>query len=364
MVIGFVLVGCSRMDRTSAVSPAESPSPELADVPTIGALEPTEARATSVPTSQLVTATIEEIEVHLTRITEQSHIIGVRWSEDGQSLVYVTGQGGNTAGDWWEYEVSSGEVHAAQPPFELDPELWVELEAQPVDMGMLWFRGALSPSGAWVAYNRLPVGHTYTPAPNEFYLPPYEIWTARSDGSQASRIGRCYRAGQIVWFDQERRIIFDCGYEGPPDIVMANVDGSSAEYLNDVTAFRGSLGFGWMALSPGETKLAITDASGMLQIVPLDGSEVQAIARWGSVSNWSSDNRRLYYLQGKDDFFDQPEFYVYDVDTRTSTKLFSSPLRTSDGVLIEIPTGVAVSPLENAAVFHQFQGLWLVTWSP
>jgi hypothetical protein len=320
----------------------------------------------TTPTSQSVTATpfARRFEVRLTRITEQNNIIGMRWSDDGQSVVYVTGQGGSTEGDWWRYDISRGEVQSIDPPFEIDPNLWAQLGARDSLWPGSWFWGEISPSGAQVAYIRLPVGHTYTPAPDEFYLPPYEIWTARSDGSQASRIGRCYRARQIIWFDQERKIIFDCGYEGPSAVIIASVDGSSAEYLNDVTAFRGSLGWGSMALSPDETILALTDAVGRLQIVPLDGSPIQHIAQWGVVSAWSPDSRRLYYLQGGDASFKQSALYVYDVEAQRSTKLFSSPLYAADGIMVEITSDIIVSPLENAAIFYQFQGLWLVTWSP
>jgi hypothetical protein len=205
--------------------------------------------------------------------------------------------------------------------------------------------------------------YNYTPAPNEFHLPPYEIWTARSDGSNALSLGKCWYVGQVVWFDQERKIIYSCGYEGPPEIHVASVDGTSSTWLNDMTAFEGLLS-GWMALSPDEATLALTDEVGRLQIVPLDGSPIQYIAQWGTVSSWSSDSRRLYYLQGTGGSFDQPALYVYDVDAGTSTRLFSSPLHTSDGMTIEIPLGITISPIRNAAVFYQFQGLWLVTWAP
>ncbi len=355
-VIGLILAGCWEIDRISPVPSEES-------IP----LESPGAPPMLAAASQMVTATAiaQEVEVHLTRITEQDSIIGVRWSEDGRSVIYATERRGSAAGNWEEdwrrYEISSGAVQPVHPPFEIDPQLWAKLNARPPGPG-IWFWGLLSPSGTRVVYNRLPPGYKYTPAPDEFYLPPYEIWTARSDGSNALSLGRCWYVGQVIWLEQERKIIYSCGYEGPSDIGMVNVDGS---LFVDLTGLFGGLGVGLspMALSPDETKLAFTDSVFTLRIAALDGSEIRSVAQWGYAPNWSPDGRRLYYQQGQD-LSGDVDIYVYDLGTGVSTKLVPSPLRAFDGVPVSIPVGgLVVSPLENAAVFEN-QGLWLVTWSP
>lgn len=362
---GLALVACSEVSSgTPAVSPLEPPRLEPTENLDDATLEPTTVGSIPTPTGQPVAATVIPVsgEIRVVQITEQSKIAGARWSRDGQSVVYATWQEHRgIVGEWWEYEVSTGERHPIQPPFDLNPQIWTQLEASYVDETFIWFEGGLSPSSTRVVYNRLPPGHTYTPAPNEIYLPPYEIWTARSDGSDALRLDYCYHIGQVIWLDQEEKVIFSCGYEGAEDIIMANVDGSSKV---DLTAVFGGLGLSHrMALSPDETKLAFPDSIGRLQIASLDGSEVRPIARWGYMPNWSPDSRRLYY-QKADRYTGPVDIHVYDLDTGTDTKLVSSPILAPGGTEISIPIGIVVSPLENAGVFHQFQGLWLVTWSP
>jgi len=359
LVVVLGLVSCWGAQRTSPLLSAGSPFPR-----------PVNATSIATPTQQLETATpfTRRIEVRLERIDKRSNVVGMRWSEDGQSVLYATARKGDTeeswVEEWWRYDISRGEVQSTNPPFEIDPNLWAQLAARHSPPPGSWFWGTISPSGTRVVYNRLPLGYNYTPAPNEFHLPPYEIWVARSDGSDAVTLGKCWQVGQVVWFDDESKIIYSCGYEGAPEIHIASVDGAFSNWLNDVTAFEGLLG-GWMALSPDEMKLALTDEVGLLQIVPLDGSPIQCVAQWGIASAWSSDGRMLYYLQGEDAVFEQSALYVYDVETRRSTKLFSSPLYAADGVSVKIPSPPAlmVSPLGDRAVFYESRGLWLASWS-
>ncbi len=365
IAISLALVACSGAAHgTPTVSPLESPRPEPSDSLDDITLEPAVVEPTSTPTAQPVTTTPTSTpgDIRVIPITE-SKIAGAHWSEDGQSVVYATWEEHRGVIEaWWEYDIPTGECRAIQPPFDLDLQVWVQLEATYIDETFIWFEGGLSPTGTRIVYNRLPLGHTYTPAPDEIYIAPYEIWTARSDGTDAVRLQSCYHIGQAIWLDQERKVIFSCGYEGPHDIHMASVDGSSHEYLSAVF---GGLGLSHqMALSPDETKLAFPDALGTLQIASLDGSEVRPIARWGYMPNWSPDSRRLYYqhLEEFDDHF--VDIRVYDLDTGGDTLLIPSPKHASGGTGVSIPVGTfVVSPLENAAVFKS-QGLWLVMWSP
>lgn len=361
LILGLVLLSCSTRQReTASLSPSSSPTVDSqSGVPTyeLRTASP-ELPVTAVPTATGV-MTLTPDTIATVHITEESSIAGVRWSADGHFVQYAT-----LEGNWWEYELATGAHYSIPAPFSLPPKLSDRLEARRVSKTIQWFRGGISPSGTQVVYIRLPPGYNYTPAPDEFSLPPYEIWIAQSNGSNARSLGPCWIFGQVIWFDQERKIIFDCGYEGPASIDIAAVDRSTHVSLSSFSqSFDGLSLSGRMALSPDETKLAITAEPETVIILTLDNNETQVVTDRGYVSGWSPDGQRLYYLRTEKSwgFYD---LYVYDLANGTDTKLLSSPLYAADGTTVPIPLWVEVSPLENAIVFDINSGVWLVTWQP
>lgn len=323
-----------------------SPIPILES--TIVQPSPTLSKQSTMTTVSPVSGDIEKLQ-----ITSQG-IAGVYWSADGQAIIYATWREQREVVEaWWKYELATGKQSLIQAPFNLDLGIWEQLEASFINEESIWFEGGISPSGTYIVYNRLPIDHTYTPMPNEIYIPPLEVWIANLDDGEARKLGRCYRVDQVFWLAQEQQIIFSCGYEGPLDISMVNVDGSN--FINLSTVF-GGLGLSHkMALSPDETKLAVPDALGTLRVATLDGSEIQVIAKWGYMPNWSIDSRRLYYQRFEEFGDPSVDICVYDLSAGTNKVLISAkygiPLST-----------FAVSPQENAAVFVN-RGLWLMTWS-
>ncbi len=297
----------------------------------------------------------EARDVTIKQITETAKIAGVRWSEDGQSVLYATWRDQREKMDgWWKYEIGTGNHYNVSAPLAIDLEVLTQLEASYKNEAFMWFGGGISPGGKYVVYNRLPQDHTYTPTPDELYIPPMEMWIANSDGSQARKLRPCHSIGWVLWFEQERRLIFSCGYEGAHDIGMINVDGSS--YV-DLTAKFNGVGVSFpIALSPDGTTLAFPDALGGLQIAALDSGEVHSVARWGQRPNWSADNRRLYYQYQEDFDAIAPDIHVYDLTSATDSIFIPATIRTRP------MNAFTMSPLENAAVFED-QGLWLMTWS-
>lgn len=353
LVLSSALMACVITPRwvpSSPLSPTPEPTRDTQTIELRNASPQPPATVTESLTAHPATFTSD-----IVRILEGRNIVGARWTTDGLYVQYVTREG-----EWWEYELATAAYRTTPPPFELDPQLWDQLEARRDDIGFVWLYGGLSPSGVYVAYNRIPFDYSYTPAPDEFYLIPYEIWIARSDGNNARSLGLCGTTSQVIWFEQEDRIIIDCGGEGPADIVMSAVDRSSHISLSSLTGISLS---GRMALSPDETKLAITAEPETVIILTLDNNETQVVTDRGYVSGWSPDGQRLYYLRTEKSwgFYD---LYVYDLASGTDTKLLSSPLYAADGTTVPIPLWVEVSPLENAIVFSINSGVWLVTWQP
>ena len=209
---------------------------------------PAKTRQPLTPTRQsptLASTCRPSDEVRLVQITEES-VDHAYWSENGQSVIYGTGydEGGRKIRTWREYNVEQDDLHQVAPPSDMDDQVLEQLEAKR--------RVQISPRGEYVLYMRISPGYeNYTPGPDEGpWGPPVEVWAARSDGSQAWKLygpyGGCRTLGDAVWFDGERQVIFDCGYEGPPTVLIAQVDGSSVVGLRGTTAFTDSLGYaGW-----------------------------------------------------------------------------------------------------------------------
>jgi Tol biopolymer transport system component len=206
-------------------------------------------------------------------------------------------------------------------------------------------------------YKRLPPGYDQTPTPEGFYLDPYQAWVARTDGSEARRLGDyCLYISDVIWLKEEQEIIFSCSYEGPGDIRWASVDGSRKMDFGLM---------GPMALSPDESLLAFIDSENRLQIAALDGSEIRLISRVGWGFSWSQDSRRLYYSYFEECGADSANIHVYDWETGEDKEVVASPVMTAEGqaVTIERYASLAVSPLENAAIL-EYGKLWLVQWAP
>ncbi len=354
LFLSWLLAGCLAAHEPDTSIDVSSPS----ITPTI------EATSSATATPQPLVSTAEPAAVEGARaiqITEQEGLAGAKWADDGQSVIYAL-----RSGDWWRYDVATG-VHAPmQPPFRLDLRALGEklgatsLSVSNFSADYLWFWGDISPSGEWIVYNRLPPGYDQTPTPEGFYLDPYQVWTARTDGSEARSLGYCYSVGYVIWLNEEQEIIFSCGYEGPADIRWAAVDGSREK---DLSSDFGLLGP--MALSPDESLLAFIDGVDRLQIAALDGSEIRLISRFGWGLSWSQDSRRLYYSYFEEWGADSADIHVYDWETGEDQEVVTSPVMTAEGKAVTIGgnASLAVSPLGNAAILES-SGLWLVQWSP
>lgn len=382
MLISLVLAACS----PSPMVPDDQATPKVIDAtPTRKDIEP-ETTATTlptlieslgIPTPALLTSTpvatpttFTPFEMTLAKIPQpgEGRVGEVRWSSDNQSVIfstYSTDQD-ETLIEWWNYVIATGTTRPMEEPFHLDPQIWEDLEA--TRFSNIDPLGTISPSGLWFIFTRVSPDSSSTPVPDKPSLLPVEIWIANLDGSKARKIGGpfpgCQKLGQIAWSHQESRVLFTCGYEGPSGLFLANTDGSWSATLGEITGFEAGVGFGHIAVSPDGSQIALTDSSGMLQIVPLDGADSKDIG-FGLMPNWSLDSRRLYYLRGQE-YMSGPidGIHVYDVETGIDSEVLQSPIHSPSGDGVTISKGqFAVSSAENAAVF-QSRGLWLVVWSP
>ncbi len=367
LLVACGLLGCLASPQTTPVEGIPEHTPELSASVEVVNVTPTPLRTTPSPAaSSTVTATMPSTNIQLTQVT-QEFTEGTFWAADGRALVYATRERSGQVWTWWQYTVATGEHRPIDPPFQLNPRLWTQLEVYEREEMSAWSSGAFSPSGDYILYTRLPPGYTYTPTPDDFHLPPYAAWVARTDGSAAVKVQSDCLVTQALWLNQETQVIFICSTEGGwADILLANVDGDATSSLSQV--FGGQYNNDRMALSPDETKLAFIDNHFGLRVAALDGSEnieVKTPCEFAFSPDWSPDNQRVYFrCQGFSDL--DSGIYVYDLRTGTSTLFIASPLIATDGSQVNVAGGgnFRVSPRENAVTFRYYKGLWLITWTP
>ncbi len=353
----FIIVGTRGcLTPSDASPPAELPEyvPETAPVDVT-------PMPTGLDNTLLVTPLTPSAPFELTQLT-QAFTAGAFWSENGQVLTYATREPPEQAWSWWQYEVATGEQWLIPAPFEIGPQIWEELEFYEHEPSFIWGDGGFSPTGIYVLYTRLPSDYTHNP--DDFYLPPYEAWIARTDGSQAVLVQRGCRVTQALWLNQETQVIFTCSVEGGwADIWLAEIDGSNTFSLSSVV-FGEQYNNDWMALSPDETQLAFVDNLFQLRIAALDGSEnigVAAPCEFTFHPNWSADSQRIYFkCQGVSRSDDG--VYVYDLRTTMTTRFIDLPLVLDDGRELDMAKMI-IAPCETRAVFIS-RGLWLITWLP
>ncbi len=304
-----ILTACLLAGCGTSISPA--------GLPPVASPTSTTLPATPTPTPPTTTPT-------LTRISYGASITGLRWSEDGAAVHYATRDGA-----WWAYDLATDTLDTIPAPFDRDSQLWERLQAEPPPESLLWFGGGISPSGRYVVYRRLPPDHNYTPTPNEFYLPPYEIWVAQSDGSNARSLRDCWSIFPVIWLDQERQIIFGCGQAGAADVRWMTVQGQSER--SPATAYLNGLSLsGRMALSPDESRLAVTAEPEEVKILHLNSGETEFVSR-GYVSGWSPDGQRLYYQKFAEDSWDTLGLHFYDLESGLKKRVLPPSLHADDG---------------------------------
>lgn len=298
---------------------------------------------------------LENLDIH-----GEWNISGLIWSNEAK-ILKLTRFSSNQKKDYiiesWEYIFPRGEIKSNT--FKINhAEKWDRLE-----LDSFAYESAVSPSGQWVIFTK--ISQETTPKTSEISPTPVEIWIARIDGSNAIKIGGplpgCQNMGKVIWIEQEKKIIFTCGFDGPDLLYIANTDGSKISYLDEIVGISLNVGFKWISISPDQTRLAFTDYYGVLHIIKLDGIESQEIP-FGLAPYWSYDGERLFYIKGSDVMFAHINgINMCEIKSGTESQILASPVIGPDGEKVSISPGpIAVSPMENSIIFYS-NGFWLAS---
>lgn len=321
---------------------------------------------TIIPTiAKLPTVSTNQDGIHLDKIDldVEGNISDLKWSSDGRFLK-MTISSYNKTGDFiiktFQYSLIEGYIEANPASEILYSHDWEHLAIK-----SFAFKGSLSPDGQRVLFSRM--SPDYSPDPDDIGSKPIEVWIAKKDRTEPVKLGgpysNCQNLSNVIWFNRENKIIFVCGYDGPPSIFIANTDGSNTTYLDETVGISLDLGLSWMAISPDEKWLAFTDFFGSLKIINLESNEIKTIP-FGFAPYWSFDSKRVFFIKNLNEMPSQIEgIFAYNIDSDNYYQILTSPVIGTDGKQLEIfPGEIAVSPVGNAIAFWS-EGLWIASWN-
>ncbi len=258
---------------------------------------------------------------------------------------------------WAAFDVSTHVTTIISSPLKYDDHVWQRLDTvNPRRLGIFpELQGYTSPSGNYVTY--VPAIDTVT----DMFTPTdpsagVEVWIADSSGRHRTRTSFSAQAGMIyqaIWFKDESKVIFSFGYEGGPNVYIADVKSGQVMSLQDMSDFEG-IEVEW-ALSPDDTTLAVVDQSDNLWLVSLETGKSTVAKVFGGCPQWSKDGKLLYHIWslGKKEYL----FRSYDVASGDiSTILHKSK---QDKFASNPSCSFAFSPSGNKIVLWG-AGLWLV----
>lgn len=276
------------------------------------------------------------------------------WTPHGESVIFASHKQAIT-GDriitWYQYNILSKSLSLVENHTDAAlNEVWAQLGAA--------YPGHISPSGNVILYQ---VEEPDSTNPVVSALKPIKIADVQGTEILSSEFD-CGHVNEVEWSRDEDFVIFDCGYEGPNDIIMADIH--SGEFLN-ITGILGGIGVsGHMELSPDESKLAF-DSERSLYIVSLDDYQTIAALLAGKTPVWAQNSNELYFFEG---FAEQESIAtnvaVYDIMRDKIAILLQSPFEIVDNTEYNIIPGVlSLSPSGSEMVFlSQPFGVWVATW--
>lgn len=402
--LGMAMIGCALGHRQSVIPTTMEPSPEstnpstwsaprLQDPQTAGVTRtaaqaapsmtslttpaPTETDAveqiihttpkpTSTPTPTSIPVPPNGMVRELIQITN-ARIEAFEWAADGKTVYYKLWKKEGVR-EWWSLEMETGETHPVESPHpesDVSPLLLARLE--PPEGRLLGV--TLSPDGSRVLYVRTPDEYKKPLTPVPFEVFPFELWTANSDGNQATKLGQvpvCFYLGFVGWFDNGQQALISCDYEGPGSWWVVDLKRNKLETFEARTGCTETIIGSGDLLSSGW--FAFGDYYEHIWIVSLSKNEgCQMLQTGQKMGNpiWSKDGQWLYFLGDTNQKKVWPQvssIQRYNVGTGEQQVL------ADDQIMGQLPWVVVdtewrLSPDGSKALFDQPYGLWLVSWT-
>ena len=259
----------------------------------------------------------EGVERHLknvTRLTSDGDNGEAYFSWDGKKLIWQSNQGGYACDKIWTMNIDGSDKRMVSPDHGANTCSFFFPEDQ-----RIVFASTSHIPGDCPPKPKTPAGSRYV-----WPLYPYNIFTAKVDGSDLERItdNPKYDAEPVVSADG-KQVVFGSQREGNFDVYIMNADGSNVRRLTDRMGYNGGPWF-----SPDGTKIVWrawypeTDAEKAqwkdsmennyilafpldLWIMNVDGSDKKMILHNGATNfapSWHPDGKRIIFASNRDDW--------------------------------------------------------------
>lgn len=344
-----------------------------------GPSAPRQTSLTTTTSSILPTSTTEAASVEVKKITSEKVNEAV-WAPNGVSIFYMPLLADSNTPcciqKWRRLDLQSMQVekvdNAPGHVNEFTQLTWLE-ESIPTSQ--------TSPDGEHVIYQRTPEGYVPpTPPPKYYHLDPFELWSAKLDGSEKTRLWAwklgCLKNIIPSWFMNGKKVIVTCYHSdgGLFQRAVVNIDGSKAQTFSEWVGIPEEKGTPFninfrpiVWLSPDDSQVVFNKENGELWIgLPEAKAAPEKILDFGFWPRWSLDGRHIYFLSTNSSSpVGVPDITVYNLVEKTSKVILSKDILGKANGKLEIgKTGEwQFSPNGNAILAKTLDSeLWLISW--
>lgn len=331
--IGYWLVGCQSLNETvpvgqitptittgvnttvtqsSEATALTTPTVTLPTLTPTNSLEPTIPATDTPPATQTLTGGLHNI----TPVAEVNGLFSLQWADDGQSLIYATGneqwpshvQTLPVYQNWWLYDVVSGDKQALPPPqTRVTNAVRESLEICPFPLPEI----VPYPYACSVNLRESPTHNRIVFSSSQLD----DTWLANIDGTDAVYLDKLWDSpNDVLWSSDDQWLLIGL-LVARNDYYLVSSDGTFVESLEELT----DTSHAWVEgptpqFSPDGQKVAFVgietggrqltgeqlnqeDAYG-LYVLDLGTLEYQLVSTRFGLFQWSRDSAGLYVLDG------------------------------------------------------------------
>lgn len=319
--------------------------------------------------------------VTATNVIRDRNVRTIVWSPDGKAILYalefVDPDTGCCRREWRRLDLATMQVERVQsPPGRVGESIKIDWLGESIPSIQL------SPNGTHVIYQRIPQGYVTPDPPRPMPIEPYELWSSKLDGSEATRLWAwelgCTSNITPQWFLDGTRLIINCTlFEGGRfERIVVNIDGSEAQTFAEWVGMPeedGSLYYLLpfeTALSPDNHKVVFNKGNSELWIgFPETKAPPQKLTDLGLYPQWSTRGDLTYYFSIDRPIPDAiPDLVAYNLVDKTRKILLGRRDFEKVGEVLGENPGIGtagvwqVSPAEDALLVGVDSGIWLVRW--
>lgn len=353
LIILSMLTACSSNVSIPTQGGESISNPSASDTPK-STVTPTSLITSPTPTIEIVRSVTPSRHVSIVQI-EPYGVVSLFGMDNDNTFIYAINPGSSIPLNWVSYSPFANFKVQIDSLISYDRTIWHQV-GLPDDVArneekFAEIDGLVSPSGSKLIYSKNDGTRN-------------QVWINYPKGSHVLDIQDIHYKYDYVWkaawIENENKVIFSLGSDGPPNLYLANLDTYSASSIDQITSSTGLVGEQW-AVSPDETQIAIIDIKGELHLVTLVDGRDSIVDTMADGIAWSPKGHILYYWQrevySRHDEVKDANLVAFDTQTFSYRTVFSQ----AEIYAIEPNTSIPFSSFAVSADEHYiaFSAGWL-----